>query len=107
MPQYSAPIDDIKFVLHEILEAESLSEEVPNFSDASRDLMDQILEEGAKICEEVCSRSTSPATRRAAYMKTVKCVHREVSRRLTIHLPRAAGAAYLPILIMAAWGCRY
>lgn len=53
MPQYSAPMDDIKFVLHEVLKAETLSQEIPEFGDANQELMDQILEEGAKICEEV------------------------------------------------------
>ncbi|MEM6780365.1 MAG: acyl-CoA dehydrogenase C-terminal domain-containing protein [Pseudomonadota bacterium] len=53
MPVYSAPIDNIRFVLHEVLGAESLSE-LPAYEDtASADLMDQIIEEGAKLCEEV------------------------------------------------------
>ena len=51
MPQYKAPIDDIKFVLHDILKSEALSK-LPGFEDATPDLVDQILEEGAKLCEE-------------------------------------------------------
>ena len=52
MPQYSAPLDDINFVLHEVLKAESLSE-IPDYAEASPDLIGQILEEGAKLCEGV------------------------------------------------------
>lgn len=52
MPTYSPPINDIKFILHEVLEAKSLSE-LPGYGDVSEDLMDQILEEGGKICEQV------------------------------------------------------
>ncbi len=52
MPIYNAPMEDIKFVLHDVLGAEKLTE-IPDFADASADLIDQILEEGAKICEEV------------------------------------------------------
>ena len=52
MPQYSAPLNDIKFVLHEVLKAESLTK-IPDYAESSPDLVDQILEEGAKICEEV------------------------------------------------------
>jgi alkylation response protein AidB-like acyl-CoA dehydrogenase len=52
MPVYSAPMDNIKFVLHEVLGAEKLTE-IPDYEDASADLVDQILEEGAKLCEEV------------------------------------------------------
>ena len=52
MPVYTPPIDDIKFVLHEVLEAKSLAE-FPGYEEVSEDLIDQILEEGGKICEEV------------------------------------------------------
>lgn len=52
MPVYNAPIEDIKFVLHDLLKYETLTE-IPDFSEAGSDLVDQILEEGAKICEEV------------------------------------------------------
>jgi alkylation response protein AidB-like acyl-CoA dehydrogenase len=52
MPVYNAPIEDIKFVLHDVLGAEKLTE-IPDFAEATPDLVDQILEEGAKMCEEV------------------------------------------------------
>jgi alkylation response protein AidB-like acyl-CoA dehydrogenase len=52
MPVYKAPIENIKFVLHDVLNAESLSE-LPGYEEATKDLMDQIIEEGGKICEEV------------------------------------------------------
>lgn len=53
MPVYKAPIDNIKFVLHEVLGAEKLAAEIPKFADATPELIDQIIEEGAKMCEEV------------------------------------------------------
>lgn len=52
MPVYHAPLDNMKFVLHDVLGAESLSE-LPGYEEVSRDLMDSILEEAAKMCEEV------------------------------------------------------
>ncbi len=52
MPTYTAPIDDIKFVLHEVLNTESLTA-LPAYEDASADLVNQIIEEGAKICQDV------------------------------------------------------
>jgi len=52
MPIYNAPLDDIRFVLHELLNVEQLSE-LPGFEEATRDLIDPILEEGAKICQDV------------------------------------------------------
>ena len=52
MPVYSAPLNDIRFILHDVLDAKGLSE-FPGFEEVSEDLINQILEEGGKICEEV------------------------------------------------------
>lgn len=52
MPVYTPPLDDIKFVLHDILHAENLNE-FAAFEEVSADLVNQILEEGGRICEEV------------------------------------------------------
>ena len=52
MPVYKAPLDDIRFVLHDVLKADSLSG-LRGYEDFSGELGDQILEEGAKICEQV------------------------------------------------------
>ena len=52
MPIYNAPLDDIRFVLHELLNVEQLST-LPGFEEATRDLIDPVLEEGAKICQNV------------------------------------------------------
>lgn len=52
MPIYSAPLDDIRFVLHEVLHTEKLAD-LPVYSEATRDLTDPVLEEAARICQEV------------------------------------------------------
>ncbi len=52
MPSYQAPLRDMRFVLHELLEVENYSN-LPRFEDAAPDVIDAVLEEGAKICEEV------------------------------------------------------
>lgn len=52
MPSYKAPLENMKFVLHEVLNAEQLAD-LPGYDSATSDLMNQILEEGAKVCEEV------------------------------------------------------
>ena len=52
MPVYKAPIDTMKFVLHDVLGAESLTQ-FDGYGDATADMMNQILESGAQICEEV------------------------------------------------------
>ena len=52
MPVYQAPTDDMRFVLYELLEAQQLSE-LPGYEEATQDLLDAVLEEGAKICQDV------------------------------------------------------
>ena len=52
MPRYTAPVRDMQFILHELLSIENYSN-LPGFSESSRDLVDQILEEGGKFASEV------------------------------------------------------
>lgn len=52
MPVYKAPLENMRFVLHDVLNAGQLSA-LPGYEDATPDLMDSILEGGAQICEEV------------------------------------------------------
>lgn len=52
MPRYDAPVRDMQFVLHELLAIQNYSN-LPGFEDASKDVVDQILEEGAKFAKEV------------------------------------------------------
>lgn len=53
MAVYKAPIRDMQFVLHELLDAEACFAELPGGEEASADIIDAILEEGAKLCENV------------------------------------------------------
>ncbi|RJF86278.1 acyl-CoA dehydrogenase [Oleomonas cavernae] len=52
MPSYKAPVDDIRFVLNDVLNIGKYSN-LAGFADAPRDVVDAILDEGAKICERV------------------------------------------------------
>ncbi|MBP2314852.1 acyl-CoA dehydrogenase C-terminal domain-containing protein [Azospirillum soli] len=52
MPIYKAPLEDVRFVLDEIVGADKLAQ-LPGYEDATPDLINQVLEEGAKLCEEV------------------------------------------------------
>ena len=53
MTDYKAPLRDIRFVLHELLDAEGVLRGLPGHGDLSRDLIDAVLEEGARVCEEI------------------------------------------------------
>ena len=49
---YKAPVRDLSFVLHDVLQVENYGNQLPD-ADLSRDLIDQIVEEGGKFAEEV------------------------------------------------------
>lgn len=52
MPQYNAPLNEIRFILHDVIGVEKLSK-LKGYEEASKDLIDAVLEEGAKLCNEV------------------------------------------------------
>ena len=52
MPTYKAPLDDVRFVLTEVLEVEQLAA-LPGYEEATPDVLLAVLEEGGKLCEEV------------------------------------------------------
>ena len=52
MPIYRAPVEDYRFLIHEFLEVEK-HRDLPQFEDLSPDLIDDILANAAKLCEEV------------------------------------------------------
>ncbi|MCL4145255.1 UNVERIFIED_CONTAM: hypothetical protein GTU68_057643 [Idotea baltica] len=55
MPEYKAPQRDIKFVLNEVLNVEQHYQQLPGFEEATSDVVDAIIEEGAKFSERVLS----------------------------------------------------
>ncbi len=52
MPLYKAPLDDIRFVLHDVLQSETLTR-LPGYEQATPDLIDPILDGAADLCENV------------------------------------------------------
>ncbi|RMF15636.1 MAG: acyl-CoA dehydrogenase [Gammaproteobacteria bacterium] len=55
MPEYKAPLRDVKFVLNELLGAEEHYSKLPCAEMATPDMVDAIIQEGAKFCEQVLS----------------------------------------------------
>ena len=53
MAQYTPPLRDMQFVMHEMLHAESTLKQLPALVDNTRELMDQVVEEAGKFCAEV------------------------------------------------------
>src|SRR3954447_6713780 len=52
MPSYKAPVEDALFLLNDVFGFERYNN-LPGFADATPDLVEAILAEGAKLCEEV------------------------------------------------------
>jgi hypothetical protein len=52
MPIYRAPVEDYRFLIHDFLEAEK-HRDLPQFEDLAPDLIDDILKNAGKFCEEV------------------------------------------------------
>src|SRR5262245_18709547 len=53
MPEYRAPVDDIRFVLNELAGLPQLAATVPAYAAATPDVVDSILGEAAKLANEV------------------------------------------------------
>src|ERR1700693_4521259 len=52
MPSYKAPVDDVLFLMNDVFHVERYSN-LPGFSDAPPDIVEAILGEAAKYCEEI------------------------------------------------------
>jgi alkylation response protein AidB-like acyl-CoA dehydrogenase len=52
MPTYKAPLRDMRFVLYELMNGDKITA-LKGYEEFSRDLVDPVLEEAAKMCEEV------------------------------------------------------
>ncbi|MCL7946056.1 acyl-CoA dehydrogenase C-terminal domain-containing protein [Marinobacter sp. ATCH36] len=55
MPDYKAPLRDIRFVMTELLDSEQHYANLEGAEDATPDMVDAIIGEGAKFCEQVLS----------------------------------------------------
>ena len=55
MPEYKAPLRDMSFVMNELLHSEELYQSLPGYEEATEDMLDAIVQEGAKFAENVLS----------------------------------------------------
>ena len=50
MPQYKAPLDDIRFVLNEVIGASELAK-LAGYEEATAEMTDTVLDAAAQLCE--------------------------------------------------------
>jgi acyl-CoA dehydrogenase len=62
MPVYKAPVDEVLFLLNDVFQI-SRYNNLPGFADASPDLIEPILGEAAKLCEQVVQPLNLPGDR--------------------------------------------
>jgi alkylation response protein AidB-like acyl-CoA dehydrogenase len=55
MAQYKAPLRDMQFILHDMLNVENHYASIPAFADTNRELVDSVLEAAAQFCENELS----------------------------------------------------
>jgi alkylation response protein AidB-like acyl-CoA dehydrogenase len=63
MPEYRAPLDDIRFVLNELAGLPQLAAAIPAFESASEDVVDAVLSEAGRFAGEVLSPINRPGDR--------------------------------------------
>jgi len=88
---YQAPVRDQMFVLRDVLGLDNYAN-LPGFADASLDVVEQILTEGAKFCEEVLAPLNKTGDREG-------CVW---SQDNTVKTPRGFREAY-SAMVAAGW----
>ena len=74
MPTYTVPLREMRFVLHELFDAAGTLTQLPGFEDATQDMMDAVLEECAKLCQDVLDPLRRPGDEEGCTFKdgTVK-----------------------------------
>ena len=73
---YTAPLRDMQFSLYEVLNGDKVLPELPGYEDATREIMDAMLTEAAKMSENVIAPTNVPGDREGCSFdpesKTVK-----------------------------------
>jgi alkylation response protein AidB-like acyl-CoA dehydrogenase len=70
MGQYEPPLRDMRFVLHELLDAKNALRDIPAYADLDADGIDQVLEASRKFCSKVLAPLNLPGDREGCTLQT-------------------------------------
>ena len=111
MPIYRAPVEDYRFLFNELLEIEK-HRDLPQFSELSPDLVDDILTNAGKFCEEVFHPLNQPGDEEGCRFEngvvTTPNGFKDAYKAYNaagwggLGAPEAAGGAGMPLLITMA-----
>ena len=86
--KYTAPQTDMRFVLFDVLDATSIYSQLPGGEDVTRELVEAILEEGAKFCEQVLAPTNAIGDEEGCvYEKSSKMVNTPAALSATAGAP--------------------
>ena len=60
MPDYKAPLADMQYLLTDVFDAEALWQSIPVFEHCNSDLANTVLDEGARICQQLIAPINRP-----------------------------------------------
>ena len=70
MGQYTAPLRDIQFVMHELLDASNVLKQIPRYADIDADTINQVVEEGGKFASKVLFPLNQSGDREGCHLDT-------------------------------------
>ncbi|MDX2349405.1 MAG: acyl-CoA dehydrogenase family protein, partial [Porticoccus sp.] len=73
MTVYNAPVDDMKFLLNNVLDMESIAQ-LPGYEEATPDMVDAIIEEAARFFGEVLAPTNQPADSQGSRLEGGKVI---------------------------------
>ena len=94
MPQYKAPLRDMRFLMNEVFDYPAHYKTLPNGGEATPDMVDAILGECAAFCENVLAPLNQTGDDEGCTLtKTARSPRPRASRKPTSSSARAAGRA--------------
>ncbi len=106
MPDYQAPLRDLRFVMDEVLDYPTHYAGLPGGEEATPDVVGAILEEGARFAREELLPLNQSGDLEAVCSRAERSRRRRGSRRRTTAMWRVAGRVWLLTRNRVGKGCR-